>query len=84
MKKADRKIGVALANASVWRPRLLLREFRLKAGLSRHELAQQAGTTHLCIWNYETGKHIPRWNLLARLASVLGCPRVSSLLDLDS
>ncbi len=58
-----------------------LAELRRKAGLTRMELAERAGTTQGTIFNLETGKSRRiELDLLERIAEALGC-KPSELLD---
>ena len=50
----------------------LLKEARLKAGLTQLQLAQRAGITERCYWNYEAGKRAPNIYAGQRIAEVLG------------
>ncbi|KGO99723.1 helix-turn-helix domain-containing protein [Novilysobacter defluvii] len=65
---------------------LRLREARLRRGLTQAELGRQAGLDPSVasprMTQYESGQHLPRAEVLSRLASVLGVP-VSYLMAED-
>lgn len=63
----SRQIIVGSASAA-----LLLREARLRAGLSQVELASRAGVTQSMVSAYESGSRQPSWPTLARLVLATG------------
>lgn len=48
-----------------------LRSFREARHLTKHALAQMAGTTTVSIWQWETGRRVPQYAYLMRLATAL-------------
>ena len=50
----------------------LLRQARLKAGLSQRQLAQRAGTAQSVIARIERGQSSPTWDTLERLLAAAG------------
>lgn len=50
----------------------LLKELRLKAGLSQRALARRAGTSQSAVARYEGGAATPSWETLQRLAESCG------------
>src|SRR5216117_420470 len=50
----------------------LLRQARLKAGLSQRQLAQRAGTAQSVIARIERGQTSPTWDTLERLLAAAG------------
>lgn len=50
----------------------LIREARLRAGLTQAELAERAGTTQSAVARWETGRARPSLETLARLARACG------------
>jgi transcriptional regulator with XRE-family HTH domain len=50
----------------------LLREARLRAGLSQRELARRADTAQSVVARIELGRTSPTWDTLARLAAAAG------------
>lgn len=59
----------------------LLREARLRAGLTQHELALRVGWSPDTLANYETGRRGLRAAQLIEVASALGVPPAALLLD---
>lgn len=49
-----------------------LKALREKAGLSGAELAEKCDTTRQTIHNLESGTYRPSWEMVQRLAAVLG------------
>lgn len=49
-----------------------LRELRAAAGISQRELASRAGVHQVQVARYETGRHMPPWDTICRLADALG------------
>ncbi len=49
-----------------------LKQARMRAYLSTRELAEQADVAQATLWRIETGKHIPRFGTMRKLAQVLG------------
>lgn len=49
-----------------------LRRFREEAGLSQPALAERAGLSRLSVIRYETGASSPSWEVVRRLAELLG------------
>ncbi|MGH9341059.1 MAG: helix-turn-helix domain-containing protein [Acidobacteriota bacterium] len=50
----------------------LLREARMRAGLSQRELAKRAGTAQSVVARIERGLSSPSWETLARLVAAAG------------
>lgn len=50
----------------------IVRELRLRAGISQRALAQRAGTSQPAIARYERGVATPSWETLERLAAACG------------
>lgn len=50
---------------------MLLRQFRLEAGLSQDQLGRAAGTSQQAVVRYERGSRIPRADVAMALAAVL-------------
>lgn len=50
-----------------------LKERREAAGLTMSELAKAIGTTPPNIFNYESGKYRPKYELACKLAEFFGC-----------
>ena len=59
-----------------------LREARLRAGLTQHELALRVGWSPDTLANYETGRRGLRAAQLFEVASALGVPPASLLIDI--
>lgn len=59
----------------------LLREARLRAGLTQHELALRVGWSPDTLASYETGRRGLRAAQLLEVASALGVPPASLLVD---
>lgn len=57
-----------------------IKERRIKAGLTQTQLGKQAGVDQSAVHLWESGKTLPRANLLPKLAMILGCT-VDDLLD---
>ena len=65
----------------------LLRQARLKAGLSQRQLAQRAGTAQSVIARIERGQTSPTWETLERLLAAAGyelAPHVQPRVVVDS
>ena len=50
-----------------------IKEFRLKAGLTQHQLAERMGVLQTTVSMWETGQGKPRTDKLPQLARILGC-----------
>ena len=50
-----------------------LAERRKAAGLTQEQLGRIVGLDQNAIWRYESGLHLPRKDVLIRLAIVLNC-----------
>ncbi len=50
----------------------LLRELRLKAGLTQQELADRAGLPVTSLRGHEQGQRSPSWGAVVKLAKALG------------
>ena len=55
-----------------------IRQLRLDAGLTQHELAAKAGTSQSTIAAYESGAKHPTWKTIARVAAAVGLEPVVS------
>ncbi|MGI9119261.1 MAG: helix-turn-helix domain-containing protein [Acidimicrobiales bacterium] len=62
---------------------LLIREARLRAGLTQAELARRAGTSQPAIARYERGDVSPRVATLDRIIRACGLELVPALVDYD-
>lgn len=49
-----------------------IRKYREEAGITQLELAERANLSRTTIVNYETGRRIPRWDHMEKIAAVLG------------
>lgn len=45
-----------------------------RRGLNREQLAEQAGLTYAGLWGVLTGRHRPKLDTAARIATALGVP----------
>ena len=50
-----------------------IKEFRLKTGLTQHQLAERMGVLQTTVSMWETGQGKPRTDKLPQLAKLLGC-----------
>jgi transcriptional regulator with XRE-family HTH domain len=51
---------------------VILRDFRLAAGLTQGAMAEAVGVTRSQIWEVESGKHSPRLKTIVSIAGVAG------------
>ena len=58
----------------------VLRRALSDARMSQSELARQVGTTQAAVYNWVSGKHLPMIDTGARIADVLGQPKVLKVL----
>lgn len=60
--------------------KLLIREFREAAGLTRKQLAEMTGVSEGCIYKYEKGLRCPWLPYVVVIARALGC-KVDDLMN---
>lgn len=68
----------------IWRPRLLLRPLRIHADLNQSGLAERLGCSQARVAAWENGDRFPSWGVLKDIADVLGCAKLSELIDMTS
>ena len=52
---------------------LKLKQFREEKGLSLVDVAKRLNVSRITVWNYESGKRKPSFDVLVQLAKIYGC-----------
>ncbi len=52
----------------------MIKEARIKLGMSQEELARKLGITKNAISNYENGIRVPKWSIALQLSRILKIP----------
>lgn len=60
-----------------------MREIRQQSGLKIRDIVEHLGITRVTLWNYETGKRKPTFDMMVKLAAIYGVS-VSAFVVQDS
>lgn len=81
MAKSTRAPRRTQASKYKWRPKLLLRQVRMRRQLTQTALARLIGVTPSRISEYESGARTPSNGMLDDLGLALGCQTFGELVD---